>query len=81
MHPALVIVTSHVSSFVPRPDVRKIGRITVATEPKPCKQFRNPRLDVWVARVNSGKCKKCLELARYFERESRKNMFLWAHRN
>jgi hypothetical protein len=47
-------------------------------ESKPCRKFQK-RLDdavAFVAHVNEGKCKRCLELARYFERESRENLFL-----
>jgi hypothetical protein len=50
-------------------------------EPQPCAKFRKADIVRWVTHINRGECKKCLELARYFERESQKNMFLRAHRN
>jgi hypothetical protein len=50
-------------------------------EAKPCARFRKADGAARVAHVNSGKCQKCLALARYFERESRRNSFLRAHRN
>jgi hypothetical protein len=57
--------------------------ITVTREPKPGSKLRN-RLDdtvAWVAHMNEGKCKKCFEVVRYFEKESLKNMFFRRHRN
>jgi hypothetical protein len=52
-------------------------------EPKPCKRFRNRPDDLagWVAHLNSGKCRECLELLRYFERELEKSRFMREHRN
>jgi hypothetical protein len=55
----------------------------MSSQPELCDEFkdRTDDLAAWVAHVNSRECQKCLELARYSERESQKSMFAWAHRN
>jgi len=35
----------------------------------------------WVVHLNRGKCKQCLKLLHYFERELQKHRLLWTHRD
>jgi hypothetical protein len=55
--------------------------VAVAKALETCRRFRKADIATWVAHVNGRKCRKCVELAKYFERESLKRVFFRNHRN